>query len=59
MFADDEKIGYVANNDYTKSELTSSASELQDKFQNIAQGSYLLNLNRYADIQFFIGRIMK
>ena len=27
--------------------------------QNIAQGSYLLNLNRYADIQFTIGRIMK
>lgn len=59
VFADDEKIGYVANNDYAKSELTSSASELQDKFQNIAQGSYLLNLNRYADIQFTIGRIMK
>ena len=59
VFADDKKIGYVANNDYTKSELTSSASELQDKFQNIAQGSYLLNLNRYADIQFTIGRIMK
>ena len=28
VYAEDEKIGYVANNTYTKSELTSSASEL-------------------------------
>ena len=54
-----EKIGYVANNSYSKYELISSASELQDKFQNIAQGIYLLNLGRYGDMQFAIGRIMK
>ena len=59
VYAEDEKIGYVANNLYTKSELTSSASELQDKLQNTAQGSYLLYLERYADIQFPIGRIIK
>ena len=59
VYAEDEKIGYVANNTYTKSELTSSASELQDKIQNTAQGSYLVYLERYADIQFSIGRIIK
>lgn len=59
VYAEDEKIGYVANSDYTKYELTSSASELQDKIQNTAQGSYLLYLERYAEIQFPIGRIIK
>ena len=59
VYVMDEKIGYVANNDYSKYELTSSASELQDKFQNIAQGIYLLNLRRFGDMQFAIGRIMK
>ena len=59
VYAEDEKIGYVANNIYTKSELTSSASELQDKIQNTAEASYLLYLDRYADIDFPIGRIIK
>ena len=59
VYAEDEKIGYVANNIYTKSELTSSASELQDKIQNTAEASYLLYLDRYADIHFPIGRIIK
>lgn len=59
VYAQDEKIGYVANKDYTKFELTSSASELQDKIENITQGSYLFYLDRYADIQFHIGRIVK
>lgn len=59
VYAEDEKIGYVANSDYTKYELTSSASELQDKIQNTAQGSYLLYLERYSDIQFPIGRVIK
>lgn len=59
VYADDEKIGYVANKDYTKFELTSSASQLQDEIQNIAQGEYLVYLDRYADIQFSIGKIIK
>ena len=59
VYAKDEKIGYVANNLYTKFELTSSASELQDKIQNTVEGIYLLYLERYADIQFPIGRIIK
>ena len=59
VYAQDEKIGYVANNDYTKSKLTSSASELQDKIEDTAQGSYLFYLDRYAEIQFNIGRIIK
>lgn len=59
VYAQDEKIGYVANNNYTKYELTSSASELQDKIENSAQGNYLFYLDRYADIQFPIGRIIK
>ena len=58
VYAQDEKIGYVANNDYTKYELTSSASELQDKIEDVAQGSYLFYLDRYAEIQFNIGRII-
>jgi hypothetical protein len=59
VYVEDEKIGYVANSDNTKFELTSSASELQDKIENVAQGSYLLYLERYAEIQFSIGRIVK
>jgi tetratricopeptide (TPR) repeat protein len=56
-YVEDEKIGYVANNENTKYELTSSASELQDKIQNTAEGHYLFYLQRYTDIQFHIGRI--
>ena len=59
VYAQDEKIGYVANNDYTKSKLTSSASELQDKIEDTAQGNYLFYLDRYEKIQFNIGRIIK
>ena len=59
VYAEDKKIGYVANKEYTKFELTSFASELQDKIENIDQGSYLFYLDRYADIQFHIGRIVK
>ena len=58
VYAQDEKIGYVANNDYTKSKLTSSASELQDKIEDTAQGNYLFYLDRYEKIQFNIGRII-
>ena len=59
VYVQDKKIGYVANKDYTKYELSSSASELQDKIQDTAQGSYLFYLDRYAPIQFSIGRIIK
>ena len=59
VYVENEKIGYVANNDHTKYELTSSASQLQDKIPNTAQGSYLFYLERYGDIQFLIGRIIK
>ncbi len=59
VYAEDEKIGYVANRDYTKFELTSSASELRDEIGDISQGSYLFYLDRYAEIQFSIGRIVK
>lgn len=59
VYAQGEKIGYVANKDYTKYKLTSTASELQDKIEDTAQGSYLFYLDRYAEIQFNIGRIIK
>ena len=59
LWVKDEKIVYVANNDYTKYKLTSSASELQDKIEDDAQGNYLFYLDRYAEIQFNIGRIIK
>lgn len=58
VYAEGKKIGYVANSDYTKFELTSSASELQDKISDVSQGEYLVYLNRYAEIQFNIGRII-
>lgn len=58
VYAEDEKIGYIANNDNTKFELTSAASKLQDRIETIAQGSYLFYLGRYAD-NFPIGRIVK
>lgn len=59
VYAQGEKIGYVANKDYTKYELTSSASELKDKIEGTAQGEYLFYLDRYASIQFNIARIVK
>lgn len=64
VYAQDKKIGYVANNVHTKFELTSSASELKDKIENVARGECLFYLFRptdleYPDIQFYIGRIIK
>lgn len=57
VYAEGEKIGYVANKDYTKHEMTSSASELVDRVQQTSQASYLFYLERYVDVQFSIGRI--
>ena len=59
VYAQDVKIGYVANKDYTKYELTSSASQLQDKIDDTAEGAYLFYLERYSKIQFSIGRIIR
>ena len=59
VYADGKKIGFVANKMYTKCELTSSASQLQDEIENVAQAEYLLYLERYADIHFSIGRIIR
>ena len=59
VYVEDKKIGYVANSDYTKYKLTSSASELQNKIPDTAKGSYLFYLERYVEIQFPIGRIIK
>ena len=59
VYVEDKKIGYVANSDYTKYKLTSSASELQNKIPDTAKGSYLFHLERYVEIQFPIGRIIK
>ena len=59
VYAQDKKVGYVANNDYTKFELTSAASELQDKIENVSQGEFLVYLLRptdpeYSDMQFIL-----
>ena len=59
VYAKNRKWGYVANTYLTKYELTSSASELQDKIQNTAKGEYLFLLDRYFDIHFNVGRIIK
>lgn len=58
VYFNNEKAGYVANNPYTKYELTSSASELQDKIQFTTKGQYLVCLSsEYSN--FHIGRIIK
>ena len=57
VYAGNEKAGYVANSDYTKFKLTSSASELCNRIGDSADGKYLMYLDRNADIQFAIGII--
>ena len=59
VYAEGKKIGFVANKNYTKFELTSSASQLQDEIENVAKAEYLFHLERYEDIQFSIGRIIR
>ena len=59
VYLEDDKIGYVANNDHTKFEMTSSASQLCDEVRDVAQAEYLIYLDRYSDIQFHIARIIK
>lgn len=59
VYADGKKIGFVANKNYTKCELTSSASQLKDEIEDVAKAEYLFHLERYADIQFSIGRIIR
>lgn len=59
VYGDGKKIGFVANKNYTKCELTSSASQLKDEIENVAKAEYLFHLERYADIQFSIGRIIR
>ena len=59
VYFGDEKVGYVANSDYTKYELTASASELQDKIPDSIQAEYLFFLSRYSPVQFDIGRIIR
>ena len=64
LYAEDEKIGYLANKDYMKFELTSSASELQNKIGNTARAEYLAYLFRptdlqHYDMQLYIGRIIR
>ena len=63
VYCEDKKIGYVANRKYTKFEQSLSASEMQDKFKNVAQGEYLFHLLKltnpqYPDIQFDIGKLL-
>ena len=57
VYAGDEKVGYVANSPYTKFEMTSTASELKDSFSDRAE--YLCYLERYSQVQFPIGRIIR
>lgn len=59
VYAEGEKIGYVANGVNTKYELTSSASQLNDRIPDTSKGLYLCYLNRYSDIEFHIARIIR
>ncbi len=58
VYAWDEKIGYVANRDYTKFELTSKASDVKDRISNECKAEYICYLDRYAEIQFNIARLL-
>lgn len=58
VYLGDRKIGYVANKEYTKYELTSSASELCERINDSAQAEFLFFLQRYSAVQFYIGRIV-
>ena len=59
VYVQNEKIGYVANSDYTHFDMTSLASELQSEIEDVTQAEYLFYLDRYAKIQFHIGRIIR
>ena len=59
LYIDDTQVGYVANSEYSTYEMTSTASELKDKFSDKACGEYLFYLERYSAIQFAIGRLIK
>lgn len=54
-----EKVGYVANSTHTRYEMTSTASELKGKIMDNTQAEYLCYLQRYADVQFHIARIVR
>ena len=58
VYMEDKKVGYVANNNSTAYEGTSLASQLKDKVQKEAKAEYLIYLDRYAEIQFHIGRLI-
>ena len=63
VYSGDDKVGYVANSERTKFELTSSASELQGRIENVTRAEFLAylfkptDLNSY-DIKLYIGRII-
>ena len=57
VYANDKKIGYVANSDYTIYEQTYSASELQDKIGPVTKGKYITDLSKYGEVTYHIGRI--
>lgn len=59
VYADDKKIGYVANNENTRHPLTSSAKELQSKISDTCQGRYMFHLQRYNHVDFHIARIIR
>lgn len=58
VYANDKKIGYVANSEYTTFELTYSASELQDKIGPVTKGKYITDLSKYGEVTYHIGRIL-
>ena len=59
VYSNGGRIGYVANSKRTTHELTLSASELQSELKDGDKVEYVLHLERYADVQFHIGRIVR
>ena len=58
VYAGDEKIGYVANSDYTAYELTSKASEIHGKIPDECPAEYMFFLERYSKVHHYIARII-
>lgn len=58
VYAGDKKIGYVANSDYTAYEMTSKASDIHSKIPDECPAEYMFHLERYSQIQYYIGRII-
>ncbi|MBO5151240.1 MAG: peptide transporter [Methanobrevibacter sp.] len=59
VYAGKYKIGYVANDEDMVYNLTSSACQLKDRILDECGAEYCFYLERYSEVQFHIGKIVK